>query len=580
MRSMRSLPRFATDLCAAACLLVLPGSITLAQQVLDDESLVDVALPPTDEAALVEVVAQSLPGAMQLQQAGARIGRIDIEVIDVFDPRIPEESGRAYRIANALHINTRDSTVRPQLLFRSGDAFSSHVMEETARNLRARRYLQDASVEVIAYHPDSNTVDVLVKVHDNWTLNPGASFGRSGGENSSGIQLDESNLLGLGKGVSVDYVNDVDRTVTKYAYRDPNLLSTRWEMEARYHSASDGGLKQLAVNHPFYSLDTRWSGGVAASHEMRTDRRFEQGVAVDQYRVRADALEARVGWSTGLRLSDTGRGWVQRWSLGWTIDKRRYSPEPVLGTALLPTDRRLTYPWLGLSWFEDHYVVTRNREQIDRTEDLYLGRSFNIRLGYAASSMGSDRNSAILSVSLQDAFQLTDSQAVFVRAGVDGRRESGQWRGAVFSSSARYDWRQAPNALLVVKLDHAHTENPDDSQQLYLGSDEGMRGYPLRYRSGTQRAVLTVEQRGYTHWQILRLLSVGGAAFVDIGRIRGGSSVDASTRRTLHDVGLGLRLGNIRSSRGDVFNLDLAYPLDATGADRKLQFSVTTKSSF
>ncbi|MGD9842586.1 MAG: hypothetical protein AB7F79_08850 [Steroidobacteraceae bacterium] len=538
-------------------------------------------LPTMEEPDSLSVaVNQVLPSDDQLEAAGARIGNVEINVEDVFDPNNPKERGIGYRAANYLHINTRESTVQTQLLFKSGDLYSRHVLDETARNLRARKYLVEARVMPLRYHADTNSVDLLVRVKDNWTLNPGGSFGRSGGENSSGLQLDEGNLFGFGKAVSVDYVKDVDRNAWKFAYRDPNLLSTRWEMQARYQQASDGGLRDLLLAHPFYSLNTRWSAAFNVADATRTDRRYSQGVVIDQYRTDLNNLEVQGGWSTGLRVHGDGPGWVQRWSLGWTQDQQRYSEDPSLGTTLLPANQQLRYPWLGLSWFEDRYRVTHNRDQITRTEDVYMGRALNLRIGYASESWGADRNAVIVGVHLQDAYQLGERHTLFVDVGLDGRRESNTWQGTLFSSGLRYDWQQGRNHILVIKFDTAHTENPDDSQQIHLGSDEGLRGYPLRYRSGTQRSVLQIEQRAYTDWQILRLLSVGGAAFVDVGRIRGGESVMPGLKRTFTDVGLGARLGNIRSSRGDVFHLDLAYPIDAVDSERKLQFSITTKASF
>lgn len=535
---------------------------------------------PADPAQLAPVANTAIPGDAQLESGGARIGRIDIKVVDVFDPENPKESGKLYRAANYLHINTRETTVRPQLLFKPGDAYSRHALDETERNLRARRYLEDASITPIAYHPDTNTVDLLVRVHDVWTLNPGATLGRSGGENRSGLQLDESNLLGLGKTIAVDRIDDVDRSAWKFAYRDPNLLSSRWELEARYHDTSDGGLQSLNIAYPFYSLDTRWSAAIDGLRDDRIDRRFEQGVQVDQYRMVQKVATVQGGWSSGLRSDGDGPAWVQRWLLGYRVDEQTFEPDPVLGTLLLPTEKRLRYPFVGLSWFQDEYEVTRNRDKIARTEDLYIGRSLSLNVGYAAQSWGADRNAWLLGAEFKDVLHLGERQLLFITAGVDGRRESGRWQGTVFSGGLRYDLRQTPKRLLTVLLNHAHSENPDDSQQLYLGSDEGLRGYPLRYRSGTQRSVLIVEQRFYTDKQILRLLSVGGAAFVDVGRIRGGAMTAPGNKRTFADLGFGLRLGNIRSSRGDMFHLDVAYPLNAEGDDRKVQFSVETKSSF
>ena len=127
--------------------------------------------------------ARAVASDAELEQRGARIGNIAIEVDDVFETG----TGLAapYRVANNLHITTHDSTVQQQLLFRTGDVFDRRLLDETARMLRAQRYLGEASVEPVAYHEADNTVDVLVRVHDVWTLSPGLSFGRKGGENSA-----------------------------------------------------------------------------------------------------------------------------------------------------------------------------------------------------------------------------------------------------------------------------------------------------------------------------------------------------------------------------------------------------------
>ena len=102
------------------------------------------------ESSIVEPAATAsaqsdadMPSDEQLHASGATIGQIYIKVVDVFDPEIPKESGALYRAANFLHINTREQTVRPQLLFKPGDVYTLHVLEETARNLRARRYLEE-----------------------------------------------------------------------------------------------------------------------------------------------------------------------------------------------------------------------------------------------------------------------------------------------------------------------------------------------------------------------------------------------------------------------------------------------------
>ena len=145
-----------------------------------------------------------------LEQRGARIGHIAIQVDDVFETG--KRLAAPYRIANDLHISTHDATVQNQLLFHTGDKYDRRVLDETARILRAQRYLNEATIEPVRYNEDDNTVDVLVRVHDVWTLSPGLSFGRKGGENSTKVTFEDMNFLGLGKQLTFARSANVDRT--------------------------------------------------------------------------------------------------------------------------------------------------------------------------------------------------------------------------------------------------------------------------------------------------------------------------------------------------------------------------------
>jgi hypothetical protein len=83
-------------------------------------------------------------------------------------------------------------------------------------------------------------------------------------------------------------------------------------------------------------------------------------------------------------------------------------------------------------------------------------------------------------------------------------------------------WRDFGDDELYASIagDVVHALDPD--QQITLGGDNGLRGYPLRYQTGDARLLLTVEQRVFTDWYPLRLTRVGAAAFYDVGRAWGG----------------------------------------------------------
>ena len=122
--------------------------------------------------------------------------------------------------------------------------------------------------------------------------------------------------------------------------------------------------------------------------------------------------------------------------------------------------------------------------------------------------------------------------------------------------------------------------HPGPADQLLLGGDSGLPGYPSRYQSGTRRALLRLEERFYTDIYLYRLVRVGAAAFVDAGRAWGGAFESANNNGWLRDVGFGLRLVSDRSANGSVAHLDIAFPLDAQGDVKRAQFLVKTYTAF
>jgi len=126
----------------------------------------------------------------------------------------------------------------------------------------------------------------------------------------------------------------------------------------------------------------------------------------------------------------------------------------------------------------------------------------------------------------------------------------------------------------------AVVEHPDLDHQLLLGGDNGLRGYPLRYQSGTESALFTVEERFYTNWFPLHLFNVGAAMFADAGRTWGRDVTGELPYGWLADAGVGLRLGNARSGLGNVLHIDIAVPVVREPGIDPYQLVIETRRSF
>ena len=515
-----------------------------------------------------------LPTGEELQAAGAVIGEIHVIVGDIFDPSIPAEDKWLYRTANKLHINTRSSTVRQQLLFEPGQPYVQRVVDETERILRANDYLYDAWIQPVSY--DGRTVDLEVHTRDTWTLNPGLNFSRQGGANTTSVQLEEKNLLGSGQRLAFSWNDDVDRESLTLEFYDPHFRSSWTQVGVVYSNADDGDTKGIRVNRPFYALDTRRAGGLNLYDTIRNDPRYAYGEQVGEFEQDEQFAEAYAGWSKGWQ-----DGWVRRWTAGTTISRSRYAVVP--GSELggpLPEDIELVYPWIGFDLVEDAYRERRNQDQIERTEDVLVGMRAGARIGYAAEAFGSDRGALLLRAYAQNGWEYARNRSLFLTATGSGRVEDDGLRNAMISAEARYYAQTSPRMKFFATVNGTATESLDADQQLLLGGEEGLRGYPLRYQAGTSRALLTLEQRYYTDWYPFRLFYVAGAAFFDMGRTWGTDITGATSDGLLKDVGVGLRLGSSRSAFGNVIHIDLAFPLDGDDDIDQVQFVVETKVRF
>jgi outer membrane protein assembly factor BamA len=515
-----------------------------------------------------------IPTDEELEQAGAVVGEIIFDNQDIFATDTPDEDVALFRLANHLHIQTKQSTLAHQLLFQTGEAYSRQKIEESERLLRTRRYVIAARIYPIAYH--DGRVDVKIYTRDVWTLQPGISLGRSGGANTGGVKIEETNLLGYGKQLSLNYNSNVDRKTTVLDYQDPQVFGSWWALSTQVGNNSDGRRNALSIERPFYSLDTRWSAGMRLLDERRVDSIYDLGNVIDQYRVSQRGATFYYGLSDGLN-----NRWATRWTAGVTYDDHQFEPQQSpLGSGFAPAPRKLVYPWVGYDLFEDRYRKLENFNQIGRAEDFSLGWHATARVGVASTAYGADRKALSWSGSLGRGATPTEDEIIEIKASVSGRMESSQLHNGIASFSGRYYWRQSPRRLFYMSLQADVATRPDADQRLTLGGDNGLRGYPLRYQSGSGRSLFTVEQRFFSDWYPFRLMQVGGAVFYDMGRTWGDNPLGSRSIGLLHDVGFGLRLGQSRSGLGNVLHVDLAFPLDARGDIKKLQFLVETKSSF
>ena len=519
-------------------------------------------------------VANAPPTFPELEAAQARIGEVRVRTEDVFDTQDAKEAGALYRWANALHIQTRTGVIENALLFKRGDPVSVAVIDETERLLRGERYLYDVQIRPTAYR--DGVVDIEVVTRDSWTLVPGLSAGRAGGENTSGIRLREYNFLGTGTTLGIGHSNGVDRSSNQLLVSNDRVFGSRTAATLSLASNSDGERYAASVVRPFYSLDATWGAGATAVKDNRIDAVYNAGNVVSEYRHRQQQAEVFAGWSRG-RVD----GWVQRYSVGVSLLDDAFEPEPGrTAPSALNADERLVGPFVRYELIEDRYAKVINRDMIGVPEFLALGLASTVQLGWASTALGSSHDALLYQASVSRGFVPSPEQTLLASASIEGQYTDGHVRKQLFGVEGKYYLQQSKRWLFYAAASGDLLTNPDVLDMLLLGGDNGLRGYPLRYQAGDRRALLTLEERIYSNLFVWNLFRVGAAAFVDVGRAWGGPHVNAGNPGWLADAGVGLRISSVRVSTRDVLHLDLAFPFNATPDIKKVQVLVKGKTSF
>jgi outer membrane protein assembly factor BamA len=491
------------------------------------------------------------------------IEEITITVSPVFDENNPKENNFLFRLVNKLHIDTKKHVIEKDLTFKKGDRLDMHLLDESERRLRRKRYFSDAVVKLanaatatatatsteVSENTDVRYEKVNVDVHEVWTLVPKLTYSRAGGNTNYGYGLHDSNFLGLGKTIKVEHSARVERTSDLITYRDFNLGDNN-ELIASYSDNSDGRAQDFSVNKPFSSVRTPWSAGFAYLDFSQEDTLYNAGKEIERFA--HTHTDYAVHYAINLPVSTDEK--AQRLSIGVEDvgDEFMFVPEIVNGSSFnLPFDRNYQVVWIEYSHLSNRFVEKSNIQHINRIEDINLGSEWRIRVGSVTSATEPLDKTTQAKVEYTKAFELFESQMLLSQLSSTGFYSENKTTHSITQAQISYHWKNFSRGQFYIFSDQMYGENLFVDKPLELGGDTGLRGYPARFQAGNRLSLLTVEQRYYGVTEWFSLFHLGAAVFYDQGRVWGEASVPQTYQNTLRDVGIGLRISGTRTGGQD-----------------------------
>ncbi len=205
---------------------------------------------------------------------GKIIRNIHIETLDPFgfsadnEDEIPEKGFE--RFGNAVHVKTKNWTIRNILLFKKNEPLDSIIAKESERLVRRQRFVRSVVIKPVAIGNSKDSVDISVRVLDSWSLIPTGAVSTS----RSNFEITERNLFGLGHELSHDFTQRFsDKSNSHNArYLIRNIKNTFTNVTLNYNESLDKNIsKSIRVERLFFSPLTRFAGGIFLENRAFSD---------------------------------------------------------------------------------------------------------------------------------------------------------------------------------------------------------------------------------------------------------------------------------------------------------------------
>ncbi len=519
-----------------------------------------------------------------------KISRITITRLNIFNTQAKDENNPLFKFANRINWVTDEAVIKSQLLVSEGTKFDAEQVAESERLLRATPYLYDA--RIYAQDDCQGGVVLHVVTQDVWTLLPEISFSRSGGDNKTRIGFRDSNLLGLGKRLSLTRTTEKERSGYSIVYDDPNIYHTRYRGRIEYADNSDGKRHYGALSLPFFSLSSEYSYGAQHLYFERERSQYLRATEVNRFK-----QTTRLNTAYVAKAFFNTPNWTKRLYGGVHFQQENY--QDLVNTAFSVSEERdYAYPYVAYSLFENRYEKHTNIDAIARVEDLHLGWDLYAQLGYGGSALDNDQARLAFNIKAQKAYFPKNDVLMRFYVHSHGYWQTKRNHGEDVFVNAGINalYKMTPNNAWYGAFNYYRGHNLSAQNQLTLGGEQGLRGYPNDYLAGNRLMLATLEKRFYLKTHLFQLFNVGAAAFFDIGYSARTSTL---AKRYLNDprfeyslisqnpigrihknVGIGLRLAPSRSHLGTMIHIDLAYPIDKSAFTDSLQWLVTVKQHF
>ncbi len=531
-------------------------------------------LRPESERAAAEEDDACVPG---------RITAIQVESRSIFDPEgAPYRVvSLAYEFANALHVNTQESFIQRELLFKEGDCLDPFLLSESERLLDQYGFLTDASV---SSRPDGSGGHVaVVTTRDEWSTKVDLGVTYDEGTNVERLQVTEENFLGHGVFGEFTYLNRRETRTHSFGVSTPRFFG-RSDAGIAWGKSRSGHFFDQHLRYPFVGEAGSWA--VRQGYRRGTDFfGYATGDAEQFTRLLVPVFRENAEISAARRFGEPGASVIVGASLVRDVVRFDDPAEVTLSTGY---DERVVFEgaapeamlrqWragaatrlglhLGTRRFHYRDYVGLDGVRDHQTVGLGLFAGLTVARGLPVPApTGVERLEDWVA---RSHFSFTAPLGGSILHGGttwEARYDRGGWRDVLGSADlVLYGrTRYLPGQTWFARASFGGGWNTETPYQLSLGGREAVRALPEDLLPGGRMVLLVLEDRIAFPWPSPRTMDLGATLFGEAGRMLPGDvpyGVDSGWQGS---VGFGLRVGLPPGTR-NIWRADVVFPVGSAG---------------
>jgi outer membrane protein assembly factor BamA len=505
----------------------------------------------------------NLPSVYSQESNKHQLDTIIIERHNVFDEDNPQELTWIGRVTNSLHMKTKESIIRSELLFHSGEPLNMQLVEESERNLRAMGIVGDVHIRIDTMAGGKTCA--TVETHDKWTLSLFTSYKQDGGHRIISAGVDESNFLGYAQGFTIHltYKSEyADPYGLELRYYHRNFITDHVSLQVQLKNSDDYHLQTISLERTFFSDEVEWAGGIYADHGSKKRRQYQNGTEIASENI---SQQTASGWAA----ASLGNQFKIRPGLGF-VHTNASSPDSFMQSTDHVDMALFSTQCVYRTWIKEYFL-----DNFGRIEDVPIGYTSSVCFGTNLNREHPSNAAYYSGIQARAAWAVPDlfyfspeflAKKYFLING--GSVSTVQWNLNAYSGSF------GRNRLFI----HGQSiigSHWSTGMQVLLGSTTGLRGYPANQITGQRSLLVNIEDRFNLNmeWWIFR---IGGVAFFDSGTAwQQGQSF--SDQRMHSSVGFGLRIENTKQQGSGILRIEAAYSLDQFHFS---QITITTQQPF